>query len=670
MSARLCLLVVAFGGSLAAQTTCSAAACFGSTTADPLTVSGSWNVAAGAVLDFGARQLILGPTATLHLAGDATVLCARITMQAGSTITSDGGSSALAITATAAGAHDGSASLAGSIDLSHLTSDGGSISIVTSGGFSLLSGGQLKARSADPYSGLGSGYGGSLSISSGGPLTAAFGSGIDVVGYYGGAATLAAGAGATIACPIAAPAFGGWGQSGGSIAIAATGPLLVSHTLETTGEDGPAGPISLSGSSVAVSGGLWAFGANTGADGGHITITSPGDVSFSGWAGVWGTFASLAGTLTVVAGGDVTMSGAVDVSQWNVFGSVSLSAGGTATIGGQITGQYAFGGASISISCVGDLVFNGGIQLPYGDGDTVTLNSFAGSVSVNGPIVAGGDFLGPLPTFGDASVSVNALLDATLSAAITAGTAGGAPQVVVSAGRDLAVTAGASIDLVDPVDGCAGAGYPLVQLSACRVTMAAGASIDACSANGGTIHLTSGDALAIGGDLDATGSGADVQLTTRLAAPFAPLITGTVTPSPTVIHNPTAPPCLAAFTTAFSCTPSLNPGSLLNFALTSAPNRPVALLVQLAPPTYLNLGAYGWSQTDLFHALVLADGLGAFGSVIPAQTDATGGWSLSLATPNGPFLHGLNFVAEAFVEDPAALNGWFHQPPYRPVHFN
>src|SRR6187200_2087514 len=111
---------------LAAQ--CPSAACFGPPGTDPVVITGTWQIASGAALDFGPRHVILSAGATLVLGGPCFLDAAKITAQAGSLI--DGTAvpaSDLYVTTTPAGTHDGSASLLGVIDLSG--SSAGSVSV-------------------------------------------------------------------------------------------------------------------------------------------------------------------------------------------------------------------------------------------------------------------------------------------------------------------------------------------------------------------------------------------------------------------------------------------------------------------------------------------------------------------------------------------------------------
>ena len=122
-------------------------------------------------------------------------------------------------------------------------------------------------------------------------------------------------------------------------------------------------------------------------------------------------------------------------------------------------------------------------------------------------------------------------------------------------------------------------------------------------------HRRLGRPPARGRDLDRDGA---VRRHSTSDAPRGPVRPGRRRrrhPSPTIIHDDTVPPCLAATTTTFTATPTLDPGDVATFSLVSVPNRSVALLVDVTT-TYLPLGFFGWTQTNIFDALVLADDLG------------------------------------------------------------
>jgi hypothetical protein len=108
-----------FGLAVPMAAQCSSAACFGPPGVDPVVISGTWQIASGAALDFGPRHVILSAGATLVLGGPCFLDAAKITAQPGSLI--DGTAvpaSDLFITTTPAGPHDGGAALLGTINLS------------------------------------------------------------------------------------------------------------------------------------------------------------------------------------------------------------------------------------------------------------------------------------------------------------------------------------------------------------------------------------------------------------------------------------------------------------------------------------------------------------------------------------------------------------------------
>jgi hypothetical protein len=133
-----------------------------------------------------------------------------------------------------------------------------------------------------------------------------------------------------------------------------------------------------------------------------------------------------------------------------------------------------------------------------------------------------------------------------------------------------------------------------------------------------------------------------------------------------LIDNPPLPPCPG--TACLDMTGDVSPGGLAAMILQSpAPSSRCYVFASAATDLYplLTIGAttyYG--HLDLGPGLVpLADPSATFGPTLTfPQTDANGGWSVTVDVPDNPALSGGRFYAEAFVEDPALLpTGIFHQ---------
>ena len=136
-----------------------------------------------------------------------------------------------------------------------------------------------------------------------------------------------------------------------------------------------------------------------------------------------------------------------------------------------------------------------------------------------------------------------------------------------------------------------------------------------------------------------------------------------------VVNDPTLEPCLADLTASLTGTASLAPGDDLEIDLQGGPGLPVLILAAV-DRFALGLGALGYTQVDLFHAVRLADS-GLLGVPLPnSNIDALGHWHLSQPTPQEVALVGWGFWVEAFILDPQALNGSFHQPRALRIDFH
>jgi hypothetical protein len=144
---------------------------------------------------------------------------------------------------------------------------------------------------------------------------------------------------------------------------------------------------------------------------------------------------------------------------------------------------------------------------------------------------------------------------------------------------------------------------------------------------------------------------------------------GTATPAPVLTVNPALLPCLALFNATLSATSPVAPGQHVTVAVDSVPNKPL-FVVANAGVAHVPLGPWGWTQVDPFTGLVLGDALGLLGSAIPAMTNANGHWEISAFAPIAPPLTGVTAIVDAYVLDPAAANGAFHQPPFATIVFN
>lgn len=305
---------------------CTTAACFGPAGADPLVISGAWVVAPGASLDFGARHVILSAGATLGLLGAASISAAQLTAQPGSLIDATSSTIAeplLAITTTPAGAHDGSATFGGMINLT----------------------GVAPAMPA-----------GSLQLTAGGPASVAFidTSGAPVVGSI------------TITAPsisIGTIVAGGTSPVVPStITLTSTGPVTVGNIQAQTlfGYNGC--QIAVSASSYVQTGDIDAR-PQAGGWPASVAINATGSVSIQGW--IRTGIDSFGGSISVVAQGNVSWTGGGAFASGDIAGSIVVqSLGFDVLFDGQLfardTGSIY--GGSITVQAAGNLDFTGTID--------------------------------------------------------------------------------------------------------------------------------------------------------------------------------------------------------------------------------------------------------------------------------------------------------------------
>jgi hypothetical protein len=305
---------------------CTDASCFGPINQDPLTITGNWAVAPATILDFGPRHVILAAGATLDMA-DCVLYAAKLTAQPGSTILtstpSPTGGASLALVITAAGVHDGSAHLLGSLALAETQPyhDGTYFSLWATGDVVLQSfdnSGSTQGGNAGWVGIIGASItiGTLVSNTSApglfGPLIDLQSSGNVSIGSIqastptgtGSQLTITAG---TFVLPAGSTIAAGVGAGGGYIAISAT-----SATIDGTLLVGPpeGGFIGVSTTSALTFNGL----ANADGDpGGFIGLgSSTSDVTIAGQLSARSSSQVQGGAISVSAGRHLTISGLLD----------------------------------------------------------------------------------------------------------------------------------------------------------------------------------------------------------------------------------------------------------------------------------------------------------------------------------------------------------------------
>ena len=488
-------LLTALARSPSARATVAADLCPGAQ--DPCEVNTALTVDPGSVIDLTGRGLQLDAAARVTLgAGTVQILAGSVRLRPGARITGATGAapSSLEIDTTGDITLEASGSTLSRIDLSAAPNSGGTIT--------------LNAGGAMTVAGL---------VLSNGPSTEA---------------------------------------GGGSISlVSAAGDLIVSGTLSANGgSDGSGGFISVE------------------AAGGKIDLAQPVDVS----AGEFG-----AGELDLTASGDVIVRQEINASGGGLSGdggTVFISAKGTATLLGNIDGTAAGStaegggsGADVEIDASQDVVVSGQIDVTSGfpDGDGGTFSSTAGgnftqtqklTLLGNGVDACGGELdisagrdiaLVQIEASGGScgggDVSAQGLGTLTARASIHAdggpGDGGGDGGTIDLEGRDVVTddvvraNAGTSANLVGQIT-----------LVGCNVTVNKASEIRTLGGQGaaapdfGNLIRASGKAT-ISGNLLTTPPSPNTIV--YRDSTMLPAISGTVTPPPTEMLDPTLPPCPA-----------------------------------------------------------------------------------------------------------------------------
>jgi cysteine-rich repeat protein len=448
-------------------------------TDDPCVVSASINVPSGSVFNLGTRDLVIAANKTLTVQG-----AGLMSVTAGDILLDDG--ARIVATGNTGVGGDVTLTASGTITLdpsSRIDVSSGSAGAIQLNAGSLVMNGQLRANATTR-----DGEGGFVSIQTTGNVT------------IGGTGILGS-AGDRFGC-------------GGFMDMVTDGSVSVTAPIEFKGGD---------------------------CDGGDVDIDVLGDITFSA-AAVVNVIATYefgsGGSLSLVAGGDVTNNG-----------QVHATGAGTLIEGGGDGGDLDVIATNVTIAGQVDLTGAG----PDGSGGFVDISAL-GLLRLSAPLLVvgaqegvGGDVL----LASDGNVEANSTVD------LRAGFAGGSFDVF-AAGNFTTVSA-TTID-------ASGTGSPFgvfggtVDVQACGITLPVGADVLLTGAGPfprATARLSSSGTMTIGGTISA---GAQVELRYRTTPPvFLPGFV--ISPAPIVTAVPALPCCIACGTTTTSSVTSTSTSS-------------------------------------------------------------------------------------------------------------
>jgi cysteine-rich repeat protein len=392
--------------------------------------------------------------------------------------------------------------------------------------------------------------------------------------------------------------------NGGVIQVNTTGNIRVDAGAVPGRVDAVWGDVELlAGGDVEILGALFGKGDTVDPDGGTYLITADGSVTLSGEVHLRSSTDGLGGTLEIEAGGDVvvtspvldvsgadggevditsndgnvSISSALDLDAGGLFGdggSLQVFAQGSVSVGGSISGTGAGNtddgggiGAEIAITAVtGGITFSAPTDVsgapPDGSGGDVefiaggnvvqTGSLFSQAVGIDGcggsvVVSAGGNLgLGTVRVDGNScgggTVFASADGDATLSGDLIANgdIDGGGGTIEISAAN---VTLTGRLRANDVYDGFLGGS---IALSGCSVNVGSQAEMQA-KGQGGSNTIRAGGQMTVAGEVTAT-NGTNVFRYRNAAMPPIIPSPGKISPAPSLVVDPTLPPC--AITTA------------------------------------------------------------------------------------------------------------------------
>jgi len=351
-------------------------------------------------------------------------------------------------------------------------------------------------------------------------------------------------------------------SDGGTISIAAATDVELRGEMEgIAGNFGEGGSLEIeAGRRVVVSGALDLNGGEFG--GGSVLVTAGGSVIFDSAVLDGNGELSDGGAFEINAGGDVFL-----------FQRIRNRGSGTSA-------EDCGDGGDVDIASHGLLQIGGAVDVRARIGDCCggSINLSAAQIILNSPLSAmsdGGDGCG-----GDVSIDVSESLECANTASIDVHGADPSGDLSIVSGGDVSAQAGCTVDASGPdgsievrstgdiaiegnwraggssvaaiATGTAGTGaaIPLVELSACRVTIGSNASIATTGSNTAN-RITALGGITILGDLRA-------GLANILTFPpgVTPLISGIVEPDASEVADSALVPCIALPTTTPTTAPT------------------------------------------------------------------------------------------------------------------
>ena len=640
---------------------------FGSTTLDPIVISGTWDIGDFCTLDFGDREVVVDGTLKFT---NTTIRCGRLYVLGSGKIEGTSGGS-LTIHTQAGAVHAGDLVVEGKI-FNNASVFAGDTFILVDGDLSVAGSGKIEARGT----GSGSNDGGTLQIEvSGSAVVDGALTTLDVSGDgpdgFGGLLILNAMGDLEVLRKLKAN-----GYVGGCIELRSRqGSLLVDGVLDLKGSGDGCGGFAILNSeldavftaNVEFNGGS-GNSADGGGDAGVIEINIGRDwivdADFVGKGGYWGT----GGEITGMVGRDLLLQSGRTLNLrtgltdgWG--GSLDLQVGGEARLDGTVDLHGNDSGGSFFLEAAGPVTV-WKLQATGLSGGDVDLSSTGSSLTVTNLVDASGN--GTDSTGG--TIFLGAATEMELSGA-TVDASGGSGSL--ASGGTLTLDAGGNMSLDAATNlrargnGSNGGIAGSMVLRGCRITLPAGSDLNVRGTSGGSLDITAGDVLSIEGRVRVDAG--TFSITTRLADPWSPILTSNdIVPAPSVTHDRTIPPCLAAGIaelTALTPSISIGQGDSVRLRLdTTVPNADLVVLAGLGLD-YISLGPLGYQQVNPATAFRVAD-FGYYGSPLPnSRTDGSGQWNYDSGPVTNAGLIGSTIWIEAFVVDVNALNGLFHQPP-------